>query len=114
MTILIEKSNRLIESVSLEFQRDIAENIKWDWRLISLIGARGVGKTTLLLQHMKQVYGLSEQAIYVSLDDIYFTDNRLVDFVDDFYKKGGKVVYLDEVHKYKWADRVNQKHKSKA
>lgn len=52
MNKLVEKSNRLIEAVTLEFQRDILHSIKWKWRLISLIGARGVGKTTLLLQQM--------------------------------------------------------------
>ena len=53
MEKLKEKSNRLIENVTLEFQRDILHSIKWKWRLISLIGARGVGKTPLLLQQMK-------------------------------------------------------------
>ncbi len=107
MDKLREKSTRLIESVSLEFQRDILGSIKWKWRLISLIGARGVGKTTLLLQRMKLVHGLSEEAIYISLDDIYFTDNRLADFADTFYKKGGKAIYMDEVHKYPaWAREI--------
>ncbi len=107
MEKLKEKSNRLVEAVSLEFQRDILQTIKWKWRLISLIGARGVGKTTLLLQRMKLAHGLSEEAIYISLDDIYFTNNRLVDFTDTFYKKGGKIIYMDEVHKYPgWAREI--------
>lgn len=55
---------------------------------------------TLLLQRMKLAHGLSEEAIYVSLDDIYFTNNRLVDFTDTFYKGGGKIIYMDEAHKY--------------
>lgn len=107
MDKLKEKSNRLIENVSLEFQRDILHAIKWKWRLISLIGARGVGKTTLLLQRIKSAHGLSDEAIYISLDDIYFTNNRLVDFADAFYKKGGKIIYMDEVHKYPgWAREI--------
>ncbi len=107
MNKLIEKSNRLLQNTSLEFQRELIQEIQWDWRLISLIGTRGVGKTTLLLQHLKQQFGVGQQAIYVSLDDIFFTTNRLVDFADDFYKKGGKILYLDEVHKYNgWAREI--------
>ena len=104
MEKLIEKSNRLIQNTSLDFQREALRSIKWDWRMNSIIGARGVGKTTLLLQRAKMAHGAGTEAIYVSMDDIYFTENRLVDFADSFYKTGGKALYLDEVHKYPgWA-----------
>ncbi len=73
MEKIIEKSNRLIQKTSVAFQREIGQMIQWDWRLIFLIGARGVGKTTLLLQRLKLVYGVGQKAIYISLDDIYFT-----------------------------------------
>ena len=107
MLKLKEKSNRLLQNVSLQFQREITENIKWEWRLISLIGARGVGKTTLLLQHLYSTYGIAEDAIYITLDDIFFTENKLVDFTDAFYKQGGKALYIDEVHKYPgWAREI--------
>jgi len=107
MDRLREKSDRLVSSIQLDFQRDLILEIKWEWRLISLLGARGVGKTTLLLQRMKMAHGLDRRALYATLDDIYFTDNRLVDFADTFYKSGGRVLYLDEVHKYpSWAREI--------
>jgi len=107
MNNLREKSDRLVGAVSLNFQRALIQEVKWEWRLISLIGARGVGKTTLLLQRLKSAYGMSDEAIYVSLDDIYFTTHRLVDFADRFYKRGGKIIYADEVHKYPgWAREI--------
>jgi predicted AAA+ superfamily ATPase len=107
MERLFEKSKRLIQNVSMEFQRSLLHEIKWDWRLVSLIGARGVGKTTLLLQQIKSAHGLSEEAIYISLDDIYFTQTSLSEFADAFYKRGGKALYIDEVHKYPdWARAI--------
>lgn len=107
MDSLREKSDRLVGAVSLKFQRALIQEVKWEWRLISLIGVRGGGKTTLLLQRLKSVHGLSDEAIYVSLDDIYFTTHRLVDFADQFYKRGGKIIYVDEVHKYPgWAREI--------
>ncbi|MCR9102433.1 MAG: AAA family ATPase [bacterium] len=107
MDRLREKSDRLLGSVQLDFQRDLLREIKWDWRLISLLGARGVGKTTLLLQRMKMAHGMDRTALYATLDDIYFTDNRLADLADTFFKTGGRVLYLDEVHKYpSWAREI--------
>ncbi|MEN0051667.1 MAG: AAA family ATPase [Bacteroidota bacterium] len=102
-----ERSDRLIKSISLEFQREALQTIKWKWRLISLIGARGVGKTTLMLQRAKLATTEDELAIYISLDDIYFTNHTLQDFADNFYKSGGKILYIDEVHKYpSWARAI--------
>ncbi|MEN0051278.1 MAG: AAA family ATPase [Bacteroidota bacterium] len=102
-----ERSDRLIQSISLAFQREALQTIKWKWRLISLIGARGVGKTTLMLQRAKLATTENEPAIYISLDDIYFTNHTLQDFADDFYKSGGKILYIDEVHKYpSWARAI--------
>lgn len=107
MQKLIERSNRLVKNISLQFQRDLLHTIKWNWRLISVIGARGVGKTTLLLQRMKLTHGTGTEAIYISMDDIYFTTNALLDFADTFFKEGGEFLYLDEVHKYpNWAREV--------
>lgn len=104
MDYLLEKSNRLIQHTSLQFQRQAIDTLPWDWRLLSIIGARGVGKTTLLLQQAKRKHGVGQKAIYISLDDIYFADNRLSDFIDVFYKRGGMHLYIDEVHKYpNWA-----------
>ncbi len=101
------RSNQKIERVSLDYQRDELRKFDWSPRLMGIKGARGIGKTTLLLQHLRQTHGFSEKAIYASLDDIYFTENRLIDFVEDFYRNGGLFLYLDEVHKYPdWAIEV--------
>lgn len=89
-----------IRRTRLEYVRYLNEQINWNDRFIGIQGARGCGKATLLHQHIKQNLLLNEQVIYVSLDDVYFTNNRLIDFVDDFVANGGTHLFLDEVHKY--------------
>ncbi len=104
MKILIENSARLIENTSLEFKRYLIHQLPWNERLVGIKGSRGVGKTTLILQYIKQNYGISHRAIYISLDNIYFSNNTLSDFVRDFVGIGGEHLFIDEVHKYKnWA-----------
>ncbi len=84
--------------------RGFMHTIDWQNRFIGIKGSRGVGKTTLLLQFIKQNYKPDQTAIYVSLDNLYFTENRLYDFADLFYKKGGELLAIDEVHRYPdWA-----------
>ncbi|MCF8231356.1 MAG: AAA family ATPase [Bacteroidales bacterium] len=100
MNSITDNSIKQIQNTSLDFKRFLFDQINPDKRLIAIKGARGTGKTTLLLQLLKSHYGLSEEAFYVSLDNIYFADNRLIDFADWFVKNGGKVLFLDEVHKY--------------
>lgn len=92
--------NRLIGATQMTFVRRIIDQIIWDDRLIGIKGARGVGKTTLLLQHIKQQFGTSSIALYVSLDDMWFAKNTLFDLADYHYSHGGKYLFLDEVHKY--------------
>lgn len=83
------------------------ENIDWNARLIGVKGARGVGKTTLILQYIKKNLPLNEETLYVSLDNIWFADNKLSDLTDTFVKRGGKFLFLDEVHKYpNWAQEL--------
>jgi len=84
------------------------DEIAWEERLIGIKGARGAGKTTMLLQRIK-AHHLHEldQVLYVSLDDIWFAEHRLVDLVDEFVKTGGRYLFLDEVHKYPdWSREV--------
>ena len=101
------RSNQRIERVDLHYQRDELQQFDWNLRLMGIKGARGIGKTTLLLQHLRQTYGFNEKAIYLSLDDIYFTKHQLIDVVEDFFRNGGLFLYLDEVHKYpNWAIEV--------
>lgn len=100
MERLIEKYKKKLIHTSTVFIRSMMYEINWNARLIGIRGARGVGKTTLLLQHIKLNYPTDERVLYVSMDNIYFSDNRLYDFADKFVKHGGKRLYLDEVHKY--------------
>jgi predicted AAA+ superfamily ATPase len=95
-----EISNRLIRSVSLDFKRSLYANINWEERLIEIRGARGVGKTTLMLQKAKELSDKKESVLYVSTDIPYFFKNNLFDTADTFYKYGGKYLFMDEVHKY--------------
>ena len=100
MDSLLEKSLKKIESTSLDFVRSMIDRIHWEARLIGIKGPRGVGKTTLLLQYIKKNLPLDHTVLYVSLDNIWFAQNRLIGLVDDFVKRGGKYLFLDEVHKY--------------
>jgi len=107
MIALLEQSERLVSSVSLDFKRYLFNFIKWENRLIGIKGARGTGKTTLLLQWVKEQNLPTEKAAYFSLDDLYFTANTLKDTVSQFYKNGGVILVLDEVHKYKnWSQEI--------
>jgi predicted AAA+ superfamily ATPase len=100
MDTLFEKSYRRTESVSLNFVRSLMDDIQWSSRMIGIRGARGVGKTTLLLQYMKRFLPGDASALYVSLDNIWFSEHRLTELIDSFVKKGGKHLFADEVHKY--------------
>lgn len=107
MDSLIEKYHQRLALTSTSFIRSISKQIYWNSRLVGIKGARGVGKTTLLLQYLKQHYGHDNTALYVSLDNIWFSDNRLTTLADDFVKRGGKHLFLDEVHKYpSWSREI--------
>ena len=99
---------RKLEETDLRFERYLKSKIDWNNRLTAITGARGTGKTTILLQHIKEHYGNHPQEVlYVSLDNIYFSTNNLYSLADDFYALGGKELYLDEVHKYStWAQEI--------
>ena len=100
MEELFNISHQLILNTELRFFRSLYQKIDWKSRLIGIKGARGTGKTTMLLQYLKQLDLPSSQKIYISLDDIYFLNHSLVDIGKEFYLQGGKILALDEVHKY--------------
>lgn len=107
MEKLIQRFIRRLSNVSTDFRRYLYDEINWNDRLIAIKGSRGVGKTTLILQHIKLNRTINEQTLYVSLDDVYFQANTLVDLVEEFYINGGKFLYLDEVHKYEnWSIEI--------
>jgi len=100
METIFRYSKLKLSKTSLDFTRYLIDEIAWGDQLIGIKGARGVGKTTLMLQRYKSAYGNSAEALYVSLDNFYFTKNRLFDFAERFYLDGGRVLFLDEVHRY--------------
>ena len=99
---------RKLDETDMRFERYLLKQIDWNNRLTAITGARGTGKTTLLLQHIKESYGNHpEEILFVSLDHIYFSTNNLYSLADEFYTYGGKELYLDEVHKYpNWAQEI--------
>ena len=88
---------RRLESVNLNFKRYLYDKINWESSLIGIKGARGVGKSTMLLQHIKE--GDRDKSMYLSLDNIWFADNSLSELVEFLYTRGINRLYLDEVHK---------------
>lgn len=101
MKRLRENSDRRINQSPEGFNRFLLEKIDWNNRLVGISGARGAGKTTLILQYLKREFQYSQEAIYLELDDFYFAENSLIGFAEQFYKEGGKLLVLDEIHKYK-------------
>ncbi len=99
MKTLYQKFETLLQNTTTDFKRYIYDNVSWDSRMIGIIGARGVGKTTMILQHIKEKLD-SKKALYVSADDMYFSENRLLDLADNFYKNAGEYLFIDEIHKY--------------
>lgn len=98
---LLKISDRLIGAVSLSNKRYLYSTIDWKQRLICVIGARGAGKTTMLLQRLKDVSKSRKTKVaYLSLDNIYFYSNTVFETVTELYDKGIKLIVLDEVHKY--------------
>ena len=93
---------RLLAATDLDFTRYLYDQINWDNKLIVIKGAKGVGKTTLLLQHILKTFPDKRKALYVSLDHIWFARHTLLDLAEYHYTHGGTHLFLDEVHKYKW------------
>jgi predicted AAA+ superfamily ATPase len=100
MEKLQNRFNIMLSETPVNFHRYMYERIDWSDRLIGLKGPRGVGKTTLLLQRAKEVLD-RDTTLLVNADDLYFTTHTLVDLADEFVRTGGKVLMIDEIHKYK-------------
>ena len=99
MRTLYQKFETLLQNTTTDFKRYLYNDVSWKSRMIGIIGARGVGKTTMILQYIKENLD-SKSALYVSADDMYFGENKLIDLADDFYKNAGEYLFIDEIHKY--------------
>ncbi len=96
-----------LKRTPLEFVRYKYSEVNWESRLVGIVGPRGVGKSTMLLQHIKQ--STDGKRLYVSADNLYFANHSLIDFADDFMKEGGTHLYIDEIHKYSgWSRELKQ------
>ena len=98
MDILRIQQDNLIHSTSLVHVRDFYNEIEWEDRLIGIKGARGVGKTTLMIQRMKLAFPTLEEVRYISLDNIWFSTHSLIDYVYHVYKEGVTHIFIDEIH----------------
>lgn len=106
MDKLFLQFNKLLQETDATFFRYIYSEINWKNRMIGLTGPRGVGKTTLVLQHIKKDLNPAE-TLYVSAEDFYFADRKLLDLAEDFVKLGGNYLFIDEIHKYKdWSKEL--------
>ena len=111
MQSLLQYSTIRLLHTPIDFIRYLYHQINWNDRLIGITGARGTGKTTLMLQAIKLRFENSDTALYVSLDDFYFTRQRLFQLGEDFFKNGGRHLFVDEVHKYPdWAADIKSLH----
>jgi len=107
-TIFFQEQQRLLRRLSLVNKRYLYTQINWKGRCSLIIGQRGVGKTTLMLQYLKENYEVSSlKALYISVDNPFFKNISLYEFAIEFEKYGGKVLFIDEIHKYKdWSTHI--------
>ncbi len=99
---LLNIFHRKLAATDLRFKRYLHGQINWDARLLGIKGARGVGKTTMLLQHIKETAGNNlDEMFYASLDNMWFQTHSAEDLVEFLYTRGVTRIYLDEVHKYR-------------
>ena len=110
MEALFERQNQMLRATSMEIVRSYMDTINWQAPMLCIRGARGVGKSTLLRQYVKSHFPqVSEEVLYCSLDWGYFTQHSLLDVAEKFHKRGGKLLILDEAHKYpQWSREVKE------
>ncbi|MCH5239274.1 MAG: ATP-binding protein [Muribaculaceae bacterium] len=106
MFSLIEKYRQKIDDIPLDFIRAIHSKIDWEERLLAILGGRGVGKSTMILQHIKK-YENIDRCLYVSADDLWFSVHSIYELASEFHKEGGFKLFIDEIHKYNnWSQEI--------
>lgn len=110
MESLFKRHQILISQTSTDIVRNVCNKIKWEKQLVGIKGSRGVGKTTLIRQYIKQKYGTTAgEALYCMMDSLYFTNHTLLDLAEKFHLMGGTHLFLDEVHKYPtWSREIKE------
>jgi hypothetical protein len=112
MNTLLQTHCSLLKNKRSTIKRELGKKINWSQRLIAIKGSRGVGKTTFLLDYIRENNRENDKScLYINLNNLFFTERGLVSFVDEFYKKGGKTLLLDQIHKYpNWAQDLRTCH----
>ena len=106
MDTLLFRYHNLLKETDTSFLRYLHDIIPWNDRMIAIVGSRGVGKTTMLLQHIKLHLPI-DKTLYVSADDLYFSDHNLFDLARHFHQLGGEHLFIDEIHKYaNWSQEL--------
>ena len=106
MERLIALYRKKLAETETGFVRYMHSRINWDSRLIVIVGSRGVGKTTMILQHIRLTHTENE-SLYIAADNSYFASHSIFDTASAFAGQGGKILYIDEVHKYQdWSREV--------
>ena len=101
MDALFRKSDRLLANTTTEIIREKMDEVYWNTQLVSIIGAKGVGKSTLIKQYLKQNFALGDRRIlYCSADTVDFSMRNLVGLAEEFVIRGGELLVIDEIHKY--------------
>ena len=97
----------LVEHTNAPVRRDLMDEIDWSDRLIGIKGTRGVGKTTFLLQYAKEKFGNDRSCLFINMNNFYFSGHSIVDFANEFQKRGGKVLLIDQVFKHpEWSKEL--------
>ncbi|MBP5339255.1 MAG: AAA family ATPase [Prevotella sp.] len=97
-----------LEQTPSSFHRYMYDRVSWDARMFGIVGPRGVGKSTMILQYIKE-HRANRRMLYVSADHVYFTTNTLIETADEFAKEGGEQLFVDEIHKYEhWSRELKQ------
>lgn len=114
MDALFRKHDRLLANTSMDIVREKMNQIHWNARVISIMGAKGVGKSTLIMQHLKQTFQPGDRSVlYCSADTVDFSTRTLVGLAEEFVIHGGELLVIDEIHKYKpgtsdWSREVKE------
>ena len=105
---LIEFMEGQLKQTTSTFHRYMFDQISWESRMFGLVGPRGVGKSTMILQYIKEHRDL-RHILYIGADHLYFSSHTLFETVDEFAKEGGEQIFIDEIHKYEnWSRELKQ------
>lgn len=111
LDFLYHLHNTLLDSPGKILERRLVRMIDWNEQLICIKGFRGVGKTSLLLDYIRNEFGNDRSVLYLNLNNFYFTRRKLFSFADEFSKRGGKILFLDQINKYpEWSSELRKCH----